>query len=242
MNEGLRRFGKRGEDAVRKEIKQLHDMGVITPIHPTPEQKRSALQYLMFLKEKRSGAIKGRGCADGRPQRKTMSKEEASSRTPHTESIIITSARDAAEKRVVVITDIPGAFLQANQEGKVYLRIEGSMAKALLLIKPELYRTYVALRNGKKVLYVKLEKALYGLLNSGLLFWKDLSSLLIKNGFELNPYDTCVANKVIDGTQCTIVYHVDDLKISHVKQSVVQDVLKFLTDRYGKLQTVTGHR
>ena len=88
------------------------------------------------------------------------------------------------------------------------------MAQALLLIKPELYRTYVTLRNGKKVLYVKLEKALYGLLNSGLLFWKDLSSLLIKNGFVLNPYDTCVANKIIDGTQCTIVYHVDDLKIT----------------------------
>ena len=43
---------------MKKEIKQLHDMGVIKPIHPTPEQKRSALQYLMFLKEKRSGAIK----------------------------------------------------------------------------------------------------------------------------------------------------------------------------------------
>ena len=117
VNEGLRRFGKRRQEAVRKEIKQLHDMGVIKHIHLTPEQKRSALQYLMFLKEKRSGAIKGRGCADGRPQRKTMSKEEASSKTPHTESIIITSMRDAKEKRHVMITDIPGAFYKPIRKG-----------------------------------------------------------------------------------------------------------------------------
>ena len=60
-------------------------------------------------------------------------------------------------------------------------RIKENVVEALLKIKPELHRKYVVLNNGKKVLYVKLRKALYGLLNSGLLFWKDLSSLLIKN-------------------------------------------------------------
>ena len=69
------------------------------------------------------------------------------SKTPHTDSIIITSMRDAKENICVVITDIPGAFLQANQEGNVYLRIEGSMTSALILIEPELYRKYVTLRN-----------------------------------------------------------------------------------------------
>jgi hypothetical protein len=63
---------------------------------------------------------------------------------------------------------------------------------------------------------VKLLKALYGTLQAAMLFWKDLTKNLEEWGFEINPYDWCVANKMIDGKQCTIVWHVDDLKISHV--------------------------
>ena len=146
-------------EAIIAEIRQIHNMGVIAPIHATAEQRRQALQYLMFLKEKRTGKIKGRGCADGRPQRKTMSKEEASSRTPTTESVFITSLRDAKEGRYVAITDIPGAFLQCDAEDDVYLRIEGSMVQALLKIEPQIYREYVVMNNGKKVLYVQLKKS-----------------------------------------------------------------------------------
>ena len=96
---GLRKFGDKGTAAVLKEVRQLHDMGVVSPVHPTTEQKQMALMYLMFLKEKIVGSIKGRGCADGRPQRKTMSNIEASSRTLETESVMITCIRDGYEGR-----------------------------------------------------------------------------------------------------------------------------------------------
>ena len=46
-------------------------------------------------------------------------------------------------------------------------------------------------------------------------------------GFEVNPYDPCVANKVINGSQMTVTWHVDDLKISH-KES--DEVTKFITE------------
>ena len=108
VREGLRRFGDKGRDAVQVEIQQLHNMGVITPIHATPEQRKQALQYLMFLKEKRSGKIKGRGCADGRPQRQTMTKVEALSPTPQTNTVIITCIWDAKEGRYVAVVNIPG--------------------------------------------------------------------------------------------------------------------------------------
>ena len=45
-------------------------------------------------------------------------------------------------------------------------------------------------------------------------------------GFKLNPYDQCVANKIINGSQCTIVWHVDGLKISHMQEEVVNDMVK----------------
>ena len=56
-----------------------------------------------------------------------------------------------------------------------------------------------------------------------MLFLKDLSTFLINEvGFIPNPYDWCVINKVINGDQCTIGWHVDDLKISHVDEVTVE--------------------
>jgi hypothetical protein len=70
-----------------------------------------------------------------------------------------------------------------------------------------------------------LRKALYGTLRASLLFWKLLTKRLTSWGFEVNPYDWCVANKVINEKQCTILWHVDDLKISHVDPAMVTDVI-----------------
>ena len=67
---GVKLFKERGVEAILIEMKQLHRRKVGKPIHRydlTDEQRRSALHYLMFLKEKRCGKIKGRGCANGKP-------------------------------------------------------------------------------------------------------------------------------------------------------------------------------
>jgi len=57
---------------------------------------------------------------------------------------------------------------------------------------------------------------MYGRVKSALLRYKLYVDTLKNLGFELNKYDLCVANKTINDTQCTIVWHVDDSKISHV--------------------------
>ena len=65
---GLRTFGNDGVRAVEKEMRQLHDRGVMMPVHKkslTSEQRKEALAYLMFLKRKRCGKVKGHGCTDG---------------------------------------------------------------------------------------------------------------------------------------------------------------------------------
>ena len=46
---------------------------------------------------------------------------------------------------------------------------------------------------------------------------------------------------MINGKQCTIVWHVDDLKISHVKSKVVIDILDKLDKKYGQ-EIVDGKR
>jgi hypothetical protein len=62
-------FGEAGATAVVTVMTQLHDRECIDPQHAqllTHEERQKALNYLMFLKKKRCGRIKGRGCADGR--------------------------------------------------------------------------------------------------------------------------------------------------------------------------------
>ena len=112
-----------------------------------------------------------------------------------------------------MVTDISGAFSQADVEDEVYIIIEGTMADLLAKIKPELYRKYIVMKNGDVVLYVKLRKVLYDLLDSGLTWWKNSASFFRKLGFKLNPYDSCVAYKIIEGSTCTIISYIKDLII-----------------------------
>jgi hypothetical protein len=70
----------------------------------------------MFLKQKRCGKIKARGCADGQKQRAYTMKEEASAPTVAIESLLLTCVIDATEERDVATVDIPGAFMQADMD------------------------------------------------------------------------------------------------------------------------------
>ena len=66
--------------------------------------------------------------------------------------------------------------------------------------------------------------------------------MIVSWGFMINPYDQCMANKVINGKQCTIVWHVDDIKISHMSKDVVEDVIKSLNKSFGKESLLTTTR
>jgi hypothetical protein len=132
--------------------------------------------------------------------------------------------------------------MQANIDEVVHIKLEGPLAQLLTKVDPELYTKFLSTEGKKDVMYVKLNKALYGTLQAALLFWKDLSGYLQREGFTLNPYDECVANKMIDGAQCTILWHVDDLKISHAKQDVLEDLINTLNEKYGKLAPLTVTR
>jgi hypothetical protein len=92
----------------------------------------------------------------------------------------------------------------------------GGLAEIMVKTAPEIYRKYIYVgANTKPVLYVKLQKALYGCLRSELLFYLKLLKDLEDRGFKMNPYDPCVANKIINGKKITITWHVNDLKLSH---------------------------
>ena len=77
---------------------------------------------------------------------------------------------DAKERRQVMTCDVPGAFMQADIDEIVHVRLEGQLAELLAKVDPELYTPYLVTEKGKTVLYVQLEKALYGTLLAAMLF------------------------------------------------------------------------
>ena len=85
-----------------------------------------------------------------------------------------------------------------------------------------------------KILYVKLKKALYGMIQAAMLCWINLSTALKRWGFEINPYNWCIASKMVNGKQITVVWRVDDLQISHADPKVVTELINKLDCRYGQ--------
>ena len=58
-------------------------------------------------------------------------------------------------------------------------------------------------------------------------------------GYHINEYDWCVVNNIVDNKQFTILWHVDDLKTSHVDPAVVSRVLADNDGEYGKIEKMT---
>ena len=76
--------------------------------------------------------------------------------------------------------------------------------------------------NGEKVFNILMIRAVYGYIESALLWYNLISKTIEGLSFEINPYDICVSNKVIEGTQCTLAWYADDDKLSHRNPEVNQ--------------------
>lgn len=81
--------------------------------------------------------------------------------------------------------------------------------------------------NREIILCIKMQKVIHGLVRSAILFYLKLRKDLEEFGFIVNDYDPYVVNKIVSRTKMTVVWHVDDLKISHVSVSWA-DIVKLL--------------
>ena len=58
-------------------------------------------------------------------------------------------------------------------------------------------------------------------------------------GYQRNEYDWCVMNKIINDKHCTILWHVDNLKMSHVDPDIFYSVLANIDSEYGNISKMT---
>jgi hypothetical protein len=222
---------------VTKELTQMHDMSMFCPIEVealTYNERKKALSLLMFLKEKRDSLVKARMCADGQKQKDgTWSKQDTTLPMVAMESVFIIVIVDVHKGRNVACFDRPGAFLHADVKEDITMVLKGRLAELMVQVMPILYRKYITVdREGTAILYVKMQKALYGLLRSALIFYRKPVANLESDGFVLNPYNSCVANKVVNGKQMTVCWLVDDLKVSHCDPNQVTIFGEWLSKKY----------
>jgi hypothetical protein len=187
LQKGIEKFGERATNATNKEMQQLIDRTCFVPIKKSElseiERKR-AMESLFFITEKRDGTIKGRHCANGSTQRDYMQREEVTSPTVSTESTLLTAVIEAAEERDVASCDIPNAFVQTELDEKdkdgnrTIMKIRGVLVSILCNLDPS-YQDYVVIENNKQVLYVHIQRAIYGMMVSALLFYQKLSKDLL---------------------------------------------------------------
>ena len=239
-------LGKKGEDAIVKEMRQQHERKCFQPIlvsELTKEERRKAQLALAYLSEKRDGMIKGRTVFNGKPTREWLSKEESKSPMVLLEALNTTVIIDGHERRDVMTADIPNAFIQAELERKdgdkkVIMKITGRLVDIMMKMSPSEYEGYVVYKKGKPVIYVQVLQALYGMLVAALLYYKKFRKDVEEIGFIFNPYDACVANWTINKKQHTIRFHVDDLMSSHVDKKVNDRFLEWLNMKYGSFGEV----
>jgi hypothetical protein len=192
LNKVVKKFGKPGWDAALKEMKQLNDREVSEPIDVSQLsaiEKKRALESLIFLVEKKDKTIKGRTCANGSTQHKYVNQEDATSPTAATELILLTATIDAEEGRDVMTVDIPNAFVQTkldNTQEKVIMMICGILVDMLIEINPEMYQSYIVYEGNHRVIYVRMLRALNGIIQSALLFYKKFRSDIETIGFKVN--------------------------------------------------------
>ena len=244
VNNALNKLGRTALYSMLDEMIQFHVKDVGKPIRKrdlTFKELKSAIRSSMFLKEKYLSTgefekLKARIVAGGHMQDRTL-YDDVTSPTVATPAVFIAIAIAAREKRKVATVDIGGAYLNAEMgHHNVYMYLDPLLATLLSQIDAK-YEQFV---NDDGTIIVKLNKALYGCVQSSRLWYEHLVGTLEGMGFERNPMDKCVLNKVVDGKQCTVCVHVDDLLITCELDEVIDSIYGQLQERYKEVKIQRG--
>ena len=246
FKKGMELHGDIAREAVMKEVRQLVNKQVFHPIllrDMTPEERKLVIPCSVFLKEKKDHrgvvyVMKARMVAGGHRQNPLLYEpSEISSPTVCTVHVMLIAMIAASQRRIKVTADITGAYLNAYMKTiKVRMRIPPEIAAVIC----ELYPNYQEFLQPDGSLFVLLDKALYGCVESAKLWYELLRLTLESIGLIQNPYDACVFNKTVNGAQVTVAFHVDDLFITSVSQKLVDEVLDTLRKKFTDIVVNTG--
>lgn len=150
LQSGVKRYGDEGKQSAMKEMLNLTEkndcFGELEHESITEEMKMKALPLLMFMVMKRNGSIKTRGVANGSAQREYVDKLDCASPTPDFNAFKCACAKIAQERRDTTGVDLPGFFLQTeddDEDNPVILKLTGAVALLLVESDTEKWRKHL---------------------------------------------------------------------------------------------------
>jgi len=164
-----------------------------------------------------------------------LAKSSIESPTVSIQSVFIMLAILAKEDLEFATFDIKGAFLHADIEEEVYVRISKDVANILCEHLPA-YREYLQ-SNGTMI--IKLEKCLYGLRQSPRAWYEVIKKIIMNMGYKPVSNDTCLFVRHNKGKSGYLALYVDDMLIVASREDI-QEFNRGLNDAF-KSENVTAN-
>ena len=89
---------------------------------------------------------------------------------------------------------------------------------------------------------MEVMQVIYGCIESALRWYDLFLEILVKEGWKINPYNKCIANKIINDKQCTIVWYIGNNKVSYKDLEVVTEVIDLMKKYFGDLTVKRGNK
>ena len=224
--------------AIRAELTQMITRKVFKAIMRSEVGNETIIPSMMVMKPT-PNAYKARLVAAGNHQdRSQYSETEVSGPTIQCRSILTICAVGASEGLEMCSGDVTGAYLWASlpPDGTVVMRLGKEVSTELIDLYPE-FRKYLD-HNG--MILVRLYQALYGLVESAVLWNKEVTNTLLTLGYNQAKGDPCVFVRQVGKCRCIIGLYVDDFIVACNISGERQRLFEGLASKYGVIKQSSG--
>jgi hypothetical protein len=212
------------KDAMQVELDSLNKRKVFGPIVPTPEAVKPVGNRWVFVRKRNEKneimRYKARLVAQGFSQRPGIDYEETYSPVMDAITFRYLISLAVSESLEMRLMDVVTAYLYGSLDNDIYMKIpEGFKMPEALSAKP------------KEMYSIKLQRSLYGLKQSGRMWYNRLSDYLISKGYTNNLICPCVFIKKTTSGYVIIAVYVDDLNIIGTHKEI-NEVIMLLKEEF----------
>ncbi|KAL1219805.1 Retrovirus-related Pol polyprotein from transposon TNT 1-94 [Cardamine amara subsp. amara] len=203
------------KEAINVDLNSLRKRNVFGPIIRTPfDIKPVGHKWVFVRKRNEHGEIvrhKAQLVAQGFSQRPGIDYEETYSPVVDATTFRFLISLAIRENLDLRLMDVVTAYLYGPLDNEIYMKVpEGIELKDK--------------ESSREQHCIKLNKSLYGLKQSGRMWYNRLSEYLVKEGYKNNPISPCIFIKKFDKGFVIIAVYVDDLNILGTSGEIFQTV------------------
>ena len=204
-------------DAIQSELDSLSKRKVFGPVVQTPDGiKPVGYKWVFVRKRNEKNEIvryKARLVAQGFSQRPGLDYNETYSPVVDTITLRYLVSLAVHEKLDMHLMDVVTAYLYGKLDKDIYMKIPKGFKM------PEAYDP-----NHREIYSIKLQKSLYGLKQSGRMWYNRLSESLIEEGYTNSPICPCVFIRKNGQHFVIIAVYVDDLNLIGTPEEISKAV------------------